>query len=515
MSMMLSREHIPASPETEEWKSERKLQEEKANQIISEPEKNINSKEILKRSMSYAHEAAENIKLFISSSDEEQLNDLHYIEYAASMTLLPEAILIAGHKLLAEGRYQEWWNILKNLRYVPLQKAFCYNIRTHKDFLEALKSLHTQDLDFPNTFLWSFLNHWLEWLVQTEHKLDSYLDPNHIYDDNALAQSLKEEASAIQKEWDSEMPSMIHEILSSFSQFLSINDLFVWSTKKHLRDDEKHNSFSRQYNHIIALIWKELIEIIDVKNSHYDDMNLNMLILLSHTAVEKHDENLSKKIYDNLKTRLLEENYINLDKKSSIDERRQLTISNLIDIVTPDGNFVGLINDIATRFQGWKLDYKEIYKEAARESYLLCCIFRIFQIKSFPDDKLFGRWKDVVDVAVREYSRCDNEYIKTDEFCVPFRVAIEVAEELNNQECRQYLHDSIINNILSIKSLLSIFSECRLTLTSDTIANLLRRIDIEWDSAKVLMKMRGQIDLVNRIENFIKQIRKFNLKTEV
>lgn len=511
---MLSREQIPASPETDEWKSERKLQEEKANEIIREPEKNINSDEILRRSMSYAHEAADNIKFFISSSDEEQLKDLHYIEYAASMTLLPEAILIAGHMLLKEGRYQEWWNILKNLCYVPLQKAFCYNLRTHKDFLEVLNSLNPKDLDFPDTFLWSFLNHWLEWLIQTEIKLDSYLDPNHIYDNNALAQSLKEEASAIQKEWDAEMPSMIHEIIELFLQFLKINDMFVWSTKKHLRDDERHNSFSKHHNHIIELIWKELIGRIKFNDFHCDDMNLNMLILLSQIAVEKQDENLSKRIYENLKSRLIEENYTYLDKKSSIDERRQSKIAKLIDLIIPQGHFTSLINDVATRFQGWKLDYKEIYKEAARESYLMCCIFRVFQIKSFPNDKLFDKWKDVVDVAIREYSRCDNEYIKADEFCVPFRVAIEVAEKLNNQDCQQYLHDSIINNILSIKSVLTIFSECGLTLTSDTATNLLRRIDIEWDSAKVLMKMRGQIDLVNRIEDFITQIRKFNLKTE-
>ena len=96
-----------------------------------------------------------------------------------------------------------------------------------------------------------------------------------------------------------------------------------------------------------------------------------------------------------------------------------------------------------------------------------------------------------------------------DEFTVPFRVAVEVDEKLIDEQCREYLHQVMLEDVLSIVSLLTIFSECSMHLSDKTIARLLERIDTEWPSAKMLMEARGQKSLEGRIESLIAQVRGF------
>ena len=140
---------------------------------------------------------------------------------------------------------------------------------------------------------------------------------------------------------------------------------------------------------------------------------------------------------------------------------------------------------------------------------MLCALFRVFEIKELDDEPRFFRWKNLVDVYLHEYRRCENEYIVRDEFAVPFRVAVEVVEKLKDDKCREYLHQAILENVLSIVSLLIVFSECSMHLSAKTVARLLERIEIEWPSAKMLMEVRGQRSLEGRIEDLIEQLKRY------
>lgn len=137
----------------------------------------------------------------------------------------------------------------------------------------------------------------------------------------------------------------------------------------------------------------------------------------------------------------------------------------------------------------------------------MCSLFRVFEIRKFNDGTLFTHWKILLDICLWEYQRCDNEYILHDDFNVPFCVAVEVAEKLGDNNCREYLHDIIINNVLNIVSLLKLFSGCNIILSEGTVKRLIQRIEAEWPSAAMLMKVRGQSALKSRIEAFIEQIK--------
>ena len=91
---------------------------------------------------------------------------------------------------------------------------------------------------------------------------------------------------------------------------------------------------------------------------------------------------------------------------------------------------------------------------------------------------------------------------------MPFRVAIEVAAKLKDDDCRDYLHEVMLENILSIVALLTVFSECSMTLADNTVKRLLQRIETEWPSAKMLMEVRGQRMLEERVEDLIGQLKK-------
>ena len=90
---------------------------------------------------------------------------------------------------------------------------------------------------------------------------------------------------------------------------------------------------------------------------------------------------------------------------------------------------------------------------------------------------------------------------------MPWKVAIEIAEKYLDEQCRNYLHELLLREVLNIVSLLSIFSVCSMHISGSTISGLFNRIDVEWPSAQQLMDVRGQKEQKLRIEALIDQLR--------
>ena len=508
LSMMLSRELASAQEKAVEWEKERERIRKDAEKVVENPAETIDAKAIMVRGIRYAWTDEYYLKLFTEGSDEEQLTELRNLEYVASLTLLPAAILVAGHNLIEKEDYIKWTEMLFNLRYVPLQKAFCYCLKSHRDFCNVLKTIDVRRLDYPHTFVLSLLDHWFEWLTRAFGHLISYDDERRNYDKNPKAQELKKEGQAVKEEWEKELPVMIHEIMGCFALHLQSERILAWATNEPLRDDTLSNPYSASYNRCIYQIWDDLSKVVQLNSIPEKDLNLNMLLLMANKAVEDHDEAYGKEVYEKLTGCLIRENFSNMEKKSKVEEKRQRTIAKLMVLIKPDLDFGGFVNGVATRFQGWNLEYQQVYAEARREAYLICCLFRVFEIQTVEDSSLFPLWKNLVDVYLHEYRRCDNEYILRDDFTVPFRVAVEVAAKLKDDGCRDYLHEMMLEYILSIVALLTVFSECSMTLADNIVKCLLQRIEIEWPSAKMLMEVRGQRMLEERIENLIGQLKK-------
>lgn len=507
LSMMLSRELASAQEKDVEWEKEQERIRKDAEKVAENPAAIIDAKAIMARGISYAGTDEYYLKLFTKGSDEEQLTELRSLEYVASLTLLPDAVLVAGYNLIEKEDYARWTEILFNLHYVPLQMAFCYCLKSHRDFCNILKTIDVKRLDFPQTFLLSLLDHWFEWLTRACGHLISYDDKRGNYDKNPKAQELKKEGQAVRAAWEEELPVMIHEIMGCFALHLQPERILVWATNEPLRDNTLSNPYSASYNRCIYQIWDELSKTVQLNLIPETELNLNMLLLMANKAVEDRDNAFGKVVYGKLVGCLMKENFSSMEKKSEVEENRQRTIAKLVLTIMPNLEFPECVNGVATRFQGWNLDYQQVYAEARREAYLICCLFRMFEVQAFEDSRLFPFWKDLVDIYLREYRRCDNEYILRDDFTVPFRVAVEVAAKLKNDACRDYLHEVMLDNILSIVALLTVFSECSMTLADNIVKWLLQRIEIEWPSAKMLMEVRGQRMLEERIEDLIRQLK--------
>ena len=54
-----------------------------------------------------------------------------------------------------------------------------------------------------------------------------------------------------------------------------------------------------------------------------------------------------------------------------------------------------------------------------------------------------------------------------------------MVEKLKNDECREYLHLVMLENILSIVSLLTVFSECSMSLSKTSVARIVDEGRIE------------------------------------
>lgn len=510
LSTMLAYENRQEHRWDEDWEREHQETMQEADRIISSPNETIDAKALMERTARHAGADEYYLKLYMDGSDEEQLAVIRDIEYTANYTVLTDAIYVAGNTLIEKNDYAGWCNILYALHYVPLQKCFCFDLKSDNSYIGLLNTIDTKQLVYPHTFFRMLLDHWFEWLWMVGGKLLSYEDPRGNFQDNEKAQKLKKEAGLIREEWENSIRGRICDMIKRFSGYLDLGEILIWATQEPMRCTMRNNEFDKAHDKYLKLIWKALIDMGALQSSQLSDVNLNLLTLLADECTQTKDVKRAEEIDKLLKLRLLEENFTGMGALTPVDEERQAVLAKFFQMLCPrlqDAD--DYVKSIVPCYQGWNLDYQQLYKEARREAYVFCCLLRRTEDLFGTDKERQEDWKGYIDLYVREYKRCDNEYISRDELTMPFKTAAKWAEEHLTQEYKDYLYDVMIDDVLSIVSLLSIFISCKLYLTKDTIEKLNKRIETEWPSARMLMEIRGQKALRDGIDRLVEQIKKF------
>ena len=506
---MLSHEQRIAQELVTEWEKEHQETLKEARAIIENPSGLIQADEIISRSIRHSGSDYYFLKLFTEGTDEEQAKCLQNIEYTAAYTLLPDALDVAGYELLGKQDYANWINILTALKYVPLQKAFCHDLKRHEDYIGVLKLINPERLAFPHSFFVMLLAHWFEWLCQVGGNIWSYEDTSRVFDNKCKAQALRKEAQKIREEWFEHLSDRISEFLVCIKTFINPEEMLVWATKEPLRCVGNDNNFAKEHDHCLKLIWDDLVKKGALNSVPEESLNLNMLVLLSNKAVKDGNHADAIKVVQHLEACLLKENFTGMGVITIVDLERQTVISKMLKLLFETKEEVSkFIGNVSTQFYGWNLDYQQIYKEARREAYLFCCLLIQLDNNDLQPEEKLTLWKAYLDLYLKEYRRCDNEYILRNEYALPFKLAVVIADNCLNEEGKAYLHEMLIDNVLSIVTLLSIFAISDIKLSSDSINDLLSRVEKEWPSAQMLMETRGQRALMERIDEYVKSLRK-------
>lgn len=492
-----------------EWEAEHQEVVKEAEIISSRPQERIDAKRLMEKTVRYAGADNYYIDLFINGSDDQQLSEIRNIEYTAAYTLLEDAICVAGSNLIEKKDYVGWCNVLYALRYVPLQKSFCYELKTHEDYVGVLGTIDTGHLVYPQTFMRTLLGHWFEWLWKVGGQIWSYEDPRRNFENNRIAQRLKEEAKAIREEWENGVADMINEMLALFSKYIRTDTMLQWATKLPLFSTDRDNEYSRAHDGYLKLIWGNLEGMGALKQDVGADANLNLLLLMAEECVRSGDAAKGKIIDGQIRVRLLKENFTGMHVLTKVDVERQKILSGLLTLICPNiQDTRNYMAEVATQYHGWNMDYQLSYEEARRESYLFCCVLRRFEIPKGCEEEIYEKWKEYIALYIQAYRRCDNEYISRDDMMFPFIVAIRIAQEHLSEACQLYLLGVLIEHVLSIVSLLSVFSSCTLHIAGENVERLYCRVEKEWPSARMLMELRGQTALRDRIDILVGELEK-------
>ena len=237
------------------------------------PERMIEPEAILSKCIAYSGRDAYFIELVTEKDDVEQLNELNTITYySSSYILLPDTIIIAGHKLLESQNTYQWCKVLYALKYVPLQKAFCYTLKRYEDFEGVLNTLNDEQLTYKKTFMMILLIHWFEWMVKAGTNLWSYEDKRQVYKDDEIALKLKEEARPIREEWFKELPSRIDQIIHLFASFIPPEKMLKWSCQQQLLTVQYHTELKDKG--FIIYIQRNTPDILNIKSIYKNSYSL-------------------------------------------------------------------------------------------------------------------------------------------------------------------------------------------------------------------------------------------------
>lgn len=482
-----------------------------AAEIADHPFERIDPTKVISTCITYGGRDSFFLELVTQKDDEEQLdNMITILQCSSSYIFLPDSIDLAGFDLIEKKDYSGWWDVLYALKYVPLQISFLYGLKRHEDYVAVLDCINIDRLEYRKTFLMALLVNWFEWMVKSGTNLWSYEDKRQIYQDNAVAIALKAEAKPIREEWFRLMPQRIADILQRFAKLMPAEMMMEWACGQPLQNDRLQNDYGEVHDQCLRQIWALLSGMVDLKSMAPKQRNLNFLMLLCDEVLVDPNADQAMSLYTLLKERLLKENFANMGNRSIVDEERQRKLLKLVKLLYPDLKADEIINEVTIKADGWNVDFDDAYDEARREAYIVCCLLRRFEAYDKSDQEQFDDWKLLIDTFMRDYCRCDNEYIANDEFAIPLRLAVEVAEKQQNESCREYLHKALIDNVLSIVSLLTIFFSCNHSMSNTSVKALLDRIEEEWPSASVLMDVRNQKRNREIIEKNIEYLRKFD-----
>lgn len=406
-----------------------------------------------------------------------QFNDGSYVELAKEIWAL-------SYLLRRREYWNEYYQLLENLRYFPLQGCLIMGLRNSADVFAVISQV-----------LFNMGRKSLQYLLR-EQFFKIVCEEGMVLRGNAEEKMLRESdrmyIQQLLEVFEKEKKDRIKAVVDSWVHVFGKEEMTVWLSGKRTEAELKHEKYGKKELEIVEMMEGEVkLTTEDIKGFQLENKDFASLLTL---AAKAEDADVCKALMEALVKDLFSdhsypETYLNAKWFEQVRIiYRCLKKSGL------DG--FALLNKERRPMEGFKVDLGASMRGIRQEAYWLAML--LLSLEESEDKELFKKYVDLLNKDMR-YSINS----LTDDVFAPYYVAELLVSQVMPEKKDEY-EKLLIEEIPYLVFVIRVLTANEGKMTDEVRASLKKRIQQEWDLERKLLGQNKMVKL-RFYDEFVKE----------
>lgn len=404
-------------------------------------------------------------------------NDGSYVELAQDISAL-------SYILKRREYWNEYYLLLDNLRYFPLQGSMIIGLRNSSDVFAVISQV-----------VLNMGRKSLHYLLR-EQFFKIICEEGLVLKGNAEEDSLKESDRTYILElldtFEKEKKGRIEAVVDFWLQVFGKEEMTVWLSRKRAEAERKHEKYGKPELEIVEMMEGEVkLSLEDIKGFQLENKDFASLLTL---AAKAEDTDVCKALTMTLVKNIFSDHSYpetHLDAKWFEQVRiiyRCLKKSGL------DG--LALLNEERRPIEGFKVDLGASMRGVRQEAYWLAMLLMSLEVDE--DKELFGKY---VDLLLKDTRYSINSL--TDDVFTPYYVAELLVTQVMPEKKDEF-EKRLIDEIPYLVFVIRVLTANEGKMADEVRASLKKRIQQEWDIERKLLSQNKMVKL-DFYDEFVKE----------
>lgn len=404
-------------------------------------------------------------------------NDGSYVELAQDIKAL-------SYLLKRREYWNEYYQLLKNLRYFPLQGSLIIGLRNSADVFAVISQV-VSNMGRKS----------LHYLLR-EQFFKIIFEEGAVLRGNAEEKTLKdsdrEYIRHLLEVFEKEKEERIEAVVDFWLRIFGKEEMTVWLSRKRAESEQKHEKYGKPGLEIVEMMEGEVkLSTEDIKGFQFDNKDFASLLTL---AAKTEDSDVCKALMEAFVKNIFSDHSYPATRLDAKWFEQVRIIYRCLKKSGLDG--LDLLNEVRSPIEGFKVDLGASMRGIRQEAYWLAML--MLSLEESGDQELFGKYVDLLFKDTR-YS-IDS---LTDDVFTPYYVAELLVSQMMSEKKDEF-EKRVIEEIPYLVFVIRVLTANEGKMADEVRALLKKRIQKEWEVERKLLSQNKMVKL-GFYDEFVKE----------
>lgn len=406
-----------------------------------------------------------------------QFNDGSYVDLAQDIRAL-------SYILKRREYWNEYYQLLKNLRYFPLQGSTIMGLRNSADVFAVISQVV---LDMGSKSLQYLLRDQFFKIVCEE---GTVLRGNA--EEKTLKETDREYIQQLLEVFEKEKKDRIEAVVDFWLHVFGKEEMTVWLSRKRAEAERKQEKYGKLELEIVEMMEGEVkLTTEDIKGFQFENKDFASLLTL---AAKAEDTDVCKALMEALLKSLFSDHSYPETRLNAKWFEQVRVIYRCLKKSGLDG--LALLYKVRRPMEGFKVDLGVSMRGMRQEAYWLAML--LLSLEESEDKELFRKY---VDLLIKDMRYSINSL--TDDVFAPYYVAELLVSQVMPEKKDEY-EKMLIEEIPYLVFVIRVLTANEGKMTDEVRALLKKRIEQEWDLERKLLSQNKMVKL-GLYDEFVKE----------
>lgn len=397
-----------------------------------------------------------------------QFSDGSFVELAQDIRAL-------SYLLERQEYWNEYYQLLENLRYFPLQGGLIMGLRNSADVFAVISQVVS---DMGSKSLHFLLREQFFKIVCEE---GAVLRSNA--EENTLKESDREYLQQLLEVFEKEKKDRIESAVDLWLDVFGKEEMTVWLSRKRIEAEQKNEKYVQQELEIVEMMEGEVkLTTEDIKGFQLENKDFASLLTL---AAKAEDAEVCKALMEALVKNLFSDHSYPETRLTAKWFEQVRAIYRCLKKSGLDG--LALLHSVRLPMEGFKVDISASMRRMRQEAYWLAML--LLSLEESEDKELFRKYVDLLNKDMRYGINS-----LTDDVFAPYYVAELLVSQVMPEKKDEY-EKMLIEEIPYLVFVIRVLTANEGKMNDEVRGSLEKRIHQEWDLERKLLSQNKMVKL--------------------